>query len=210
VSPRHPRSAAHDGPRPATTIAVTAALPLGTPASPPAPCFLILQFLIALAALPFLLVFMAAASWLAWMCFQGVMGPPGAIIALAGIAALAALIRRHTGMEIGMALCLIAVVALAGVVWNVLAPLSVALVARGPLHAAAVSRVSELTRRAMAGRKPLERYWRSYGMTHCLPAPRRCTNRSPRSRHGSCASGAIAVARTASLSRPTLKGGLAP
>jgi hypothetical protein len=24
------------------------------------------------------------------------------------------------------------------------------------------------------------------GMTHCLPAPRRWTNRSPHSRHGSC------------------------
>jgi hypothetical protein len=34
------------------------------------------------------------------------------------------------------------------------------------------------------------------GMTHYLPAPRRCTNRSPRSRHGSCASDATAVERT--------------
>ena len=57
---------------------------------------------------------MAAASWLAWMCIQGVMGPPAAIIALVGMAALAALIRRHTGMEAGMALCLIAVVGWSG------------------------------------------------------------------------------------------------
>jgi hypothetical protein len=81
------------------------------------------------AALPFLLVFMAATSWLAWMCFEGVMGPPGTIIALAGIATLAALIRRHTGMQIGMALCLIAVVGLVGLVWIVFALLAVALVA---------------------------------------------------------------------------------
>ena len=60
------------------------------------------------------------------------MGPPGAVIALAGIAALAApLIRRHTGMEIGMALCLIAAVGLIGVVWVVFALLAVALVAGG-------------------------------------------------------------------------------
>ena len=57
------------------------------------------------------------------------MGPPGAVIALVGIAALAALIRRHTGMEIGMALCLIAVVGFIGVVWVVFALLAVALVA---------------------------------------------------------------------------------
>ena len=72
---------------------------------------------------------MAAASWLAWMCFRGVMGPPGAVIALAGIAALAALIRRHTGIEIGLALCLIAVVGLVTVMWVVFALLAVALVA---------------------------------------------------------------------------------
>jgi hypothetical protein len=66
-----------------------------------APRFPIWRFLLALAALPFLLAFMAAASWLAWMCFEGVMGPPGAIIALVGIAAPAALIRRHTGMALG-------------------------------------------------------------------------------------------------------------
>ena len=68
-----------------------------------APRFPIWRVLIALAALPPLLAFMAAASWLAWMCIQGVMGPPAAIIALVGMAALAALIRRHTGMEAGMA-----------------------------------------------------------------------------------------------------------
>ena len=73
--------------------------------TPPAPRFPIWRFLFALAALPPLLAFMAAASWLAWMCFEGVMGPPGAVIALVGIAALAALIRRHTGMEIGMPRC---------------------------------------------------------------------------------------------------------
>ena len=47
-------------------------------ASPPALRFPIWRFLFALAALPFLLAFMAAASWLAWMCFEGVMGPPAA------------------------------------------------------------------------------------------------------------------------------------
>jgi hypothetical protein len=98
-------------------------------ALPPAPRFLIWRFLLAVAALPPLLAFMAAASWLAWMCFRGVMGPPGAIIALVGIAALAALIRRHTGMEVGLALCLIAVVGLVAVVWVVFALLAVALVA---------------------------------------------------------------------------------
>jgi hypothetical protein len=53
--------------------------------------------------------------------------PP--LLALAGIAALAAPIRRHTGMEVGMALCLIAVVGLIGLVWVVFALLAVALVA---------------------------------------------------------------------------------
>ena len=61
--------------------------------TPPAPRFPIWRFLFAAAALPFLLAFMAAASWLAWMCFEGVMGPPAAIITLAGIAAVAAFIR---------------------------------------------------------------------------------------------------------------------
>ena len=74
----------------------------GRHAPPLAPRFPIWRFLL-VAALPFLLVFMAAASWLAWMCFQGVMGPAGAIIALVGIAALAVFIRRHTGAQIGMA-----------------------------------------------------------------------------------------------------------
>jgi hypothetical protein len=77
----------------------------GTPAwrarhaSPPALRFPIWRFLLALAALPFLLAFMAAASWLAWMCLEGVMGPPCAV------PAAAAFIRRHTGMQIGMARC---------------------------------------------------------------------------------------------------------
>jgi hypothetical protein len=107
----------------------------GTPAwrarhaSPPALRFPIWRFLLAIAALPPLLAFMAAASWLAWMCFEGVMGPPAAIIALAGIAAVAAFIRRHTGMQVGMALCVVAVVGLVGVVWVVFALLAVALVA---------------------------------------------------------------------------------
>ena len=100
-------------------------------ASPSAPRFAIWRFLLAVAALPPLLAFMAAASWLAWMCFRGVIGPPGAVIALAGITALAALIRRHTGMEVGLALCLIAVVGLVAVVWVVFALLAVALVAGG-------------------------------------------------------------------------------
>jgi hypothetical protein len=95
----------------------------------PALRFPIWRFLVALAALPFLLVFMAAASWLSWMCFQGVMGPPGAIIALVGIAALAALIRCHTGMALGAALSLVALVGLAGLVWVVFALLAVGLVA---------------------------------------------------------------------------------
>ena len=98
-------------------------------ASPPAPRFPIWRFLLAVAAIPPLLAFMIAASWLSWMCFEGVMGPPSAIIALVGIAALAALIRRHTGMEVGLALCLIAVVGLVAVVWVVFALLAVALVA---------------------------------------------------------------------------------
>ena len=67
------------------------------------------------------------------------MGPPGAVIALAGIAALAALIRRHTGMEIGMALCLIAVVGLVGLAWVVFALLAVALVGVGGILGRAFS-----------------------------------------------------------------------
>ena len=47
------------------------------------------------------------------------------------MAALAALIRRHTGMEVGLALCLVAVVGLIGLVWVVFALLAVALVASG-------------------------------------------------------------------------------
>ena len=59
----------------------------GTPAwrvrhTLPTPGIPIWRFLLAVAALPPLLAFTAAASWLAWMCFQGVMGPPGAVIAL--------------------------------------------------------------------------------------------------------------------------------
>ena len=61
----------------------------------PAPQFPIWRFLLAVAALPPLLAFLAGASWLSWMCFQGIVGPPAAIIALVGIAALAALIRRQ-------------------------------------------------------------------------------------------------------------------
>ena len=101
------------------------------PASPPAPRFPIWRFfLLALTALPLLLKFVAAASWLARMCFEGVMEPPGAVIALTGIAAaLAALIRRHTGMTLGAALSLVALVGLAGLVWVVFAWLAVALVA---------------------------------------------------------------------------------
>jgi hypothetical protein len=45
-------------------------------ASPPAPRFPIWRFLLAVAAIPPLLAFMIAASWLSWMCFEGVMGPP--------------------------------------------------------------------------------------------------------------------------------------
>ena len=106
----------------------------GTPAwrarhaSPPTSRFPIWRFLLAFAALPFLLLFMAAASWLSWMCFQGVMGPPGAVIALTGIAALAVIIRRHTGLALGAALSLVALVGLAGLVWVVFALLAVALV----------------------------------------------------------------------------------
>ena len=102
----------------------------GRHAPPLAPRFPIWRFLL-VAALPFLLVFMAAASWLAWMCFQGVMGPAGAIIALVGIAALAVFIRRHTGAQIGMALCLIAVVGLAGLGWVIIALVALALVTGG-------------------------------------------------------------------------------
>jgi hypothetical protein len=83
----------------------------------PAPRFPIWRFLLAVAALPPLLAFLAAASWLAWMCFQGVMGTLGALMALAGIAALAALIRRHTGMALGAALTFVALVGLAGLGW---------------------------------------------------------------------------------------------
>jgi hypothetical protein len=97
----------------------------------PARRFPIWRFLLAAAALPPLLVFMAAAAWLAWMCFQGVMGTPGAVIALAGIAALAALIRRHTRMEVAMALCLIAIVGLVVLVWVVFALVVAALVGGG-------------------------------------------------------------------------------
>ena len=109
----------------------TAALPLGTPASPLAPRFPVWRFLLALGALPPLLAFMAAASWLAWMCFRGIIGPPSAVIVLVGIAALAALIRRHTGIEVCLALCLIALVGLVAVVWVIFALLAVALVAGG-------------------------------------------------------------------------------
>ena len=98
---------------------------------PPAPQFLIWRFLFAAAALPPLLVFLAAASWLTWMCFQGAMGTPGGVIALTGIAALAVLIRRHTGVEVGMALCLIAVVGLVVLVWVVFAFVALALITGG-------------------------------------------------------------------------------
>lgn len=43
----------------------------------PTPRFPIWRFLFAAAALPPLLVFPAAASWLTWMCFQGAMGTAG-------------------------------------------------------------------------------------------------------------------------------------
>ena len=39
------------------------------------------------------------------------------------------------------------------------------------------------------------RHRRTYATTHCRPAPRHSTNRSTPSRHGSCASNAIAAAR---------------
>ena len=94
----------------------------------PAPRFPLWRFMLAALALPLLLPFLAAAAWLAWMCFQGAMGTPGAVITLAGIAALAALIRRHTGIEVGMALCLIAVVGLVVLVWVVFALVVLALV----------------------------------------------------------------------------------
>jgi len=74
---------------------------------------------------------MAAAAWLAWICLQGVMGTPGALIVLTGIAALAALIRRRKGMEVGMAMCLIAVVGLVVVVWVVFAFVALALITGG-------------------------------------------------------------------------------
>jgi hypothetical protein len=65
-----------------------------------------------------------------WKSFEGVMGTLGAVIALAGVAALAALIRRHTGLEVGLALCLIAVVGLIAVVWVAVALVALAVVAR--------------------------------------------------------------------------------
>ena len=93
----------------------------------PAPRFPLWRFMFAPLTLPLLLPLMAAAAWLAWALFQGVMGTPGAVIA--GIAALAALIRRHTGMEVGLALCLIAVVGLVVLVWVVFALVVLELVA---------------------------------------------------------------------------------
>ena len=71
---------------------------------PAAPHFPIWRFLLVVAALPLLLAFMAATSWLAWICFQDITGTPGDILALTAIAALAALIRRHTGTDLGAAL----------------------------------------------------------------------------------------------------------
>jgi hypothetical protein len=93
--------------------------------------FLIWRFLFTAAALPPLLAFMAAASWLTCMCFQDAMGTPGAVIALVGIAALAALIRRHSGMALGGALSLIAMVGLVVLVWIVFALVALALVTGG-------------------------------------------------------------------------------
>ena len=100
----------------------------------PAAGISIWRFLLAVAALPPLLAFVAAASWLAWMCVQGVMGTPAAILALTGIAALAALIRRHTGMDLGPALTLVALVGLAGLGWVVIALVALALVTGGWTH----------------------------------------------------------------------------
>ena len=97
----------------------------------PPPRFLIWRFLFAAAALPPLLAFMAAASWLTWMCFQDAMGTPGAVIALVGIAALAALIRRHSGIALGGALSLIAMVGLVVLVWVVFALVVLTLVTGG-------------------------------------------------------------------------------
>jgi len=59
------------------------------------------------------------------------MGTPGAVIALVGIAALAALIRRHSGMALGGALSLIAMVGLVVLVWVVFALVALALVTGG-------------------------------------------------------------------------------
>ena len=60
--------------RPSHSLTTTA-LPLRARHAPlPTPRFAIWRFLL-VAALPFLLVFMAAASCLGWMCFQGVVGP---------------------------------------------------------------------------------------------------------------------------------------
>ena len=56
------------------------------------------------------------------------LGTPGAVIALTGIAALAALIRRHTGMALGPALALFALVGQAGLGWVVIALVASALV----------------------------------------------------------------------------------
>ena len=95
----------------------------------PAPRFPFWRFMFAALALPLLLPFVAAAAWLAWMCFQGVMGTPGAVITLVGIAALAALIRRHSGIEVGRALCFIAIVGLVVLVWVVFAFVALAVVA---------------------------------------------------------------------------------
>ena len=53
----------------------------------------------------------------------------GRVIALVGIAAPAAFIRRHTGMALGAALSLVALVGLAGLVWVAFALLAVALMA---------------------------------------------------------------------------------
>jgi hypothetical protein len=97
--------------------------------TPPTARVSIWWFLLASAAAPFLFALMAAGAWLAWMCLRGVMGTPGAVIALAGIAAMAVLIRRHTGLEVGLALCLISAVGLIVVAWVVLALVALAVVA---------------------------------------------------------------------------------